>query len=167
MGRMRVTHSCSMTFHRMASRRSIRLADRFAISETTWQVRQRTGSTKPPIRIAEYFKVDDSKGSFGRTRTGRLPKKRDMGAVSRSIKTRSDLAKDHRQLCIEHGIPVQSGSALFQVYGHVIWVGEEKRVSGLIWPPSMRSGSITSASAYVERVALVPKAPYLAPCEIG
>lgn len=134
--------------------------------ETT-RVSAKNWVNEKTIRVAEYFKVEDGARTVWQDENGQASEKEIEGAVFRSIKTRKVVWRKitAKEVLEEREFP-SKWIGIVPVYGHVIWVGEEKRVSGLIWPAIDAQRVYNySASAYVERVALVPKAPYLAPAK--
>lgn len=118
---------------------------------------------KDTVRIAEYFRIEETPKKVWQAQDGSLSEIEISGAPSRTIKQRVVAwYKLTAKEIIERNIFPSRFIPIVPVYGHIIDVAGKRHVTGLIRPAIDAQRMYNySASAYVERVALVPKAPYI------
>lgn len=120
---------------------------------------------KETVRVAEYFRVEETPKTVWQAADGSLSFEAIDGAPSRQIRSRKIAwYKLTANEIIERGIWAgKQYIPIVPIYGHVIDVAGERQITGLIHSAidAQRIHNY-SLSAYVERVALVPKAPFIA-----
>lgn len=116
------------------------------------------------VRVAEYFEcVYESKKVY-QAEDGSASDDEIPGAVSRDIQRKKVI---WRKLTAKEVLDEREWPGkwipIVPTYGHLIRVGTERRISSL-HKPAMDAARMYNyaASAFVERVALTPKAPYVA-----
>lgn len=116
------------------------------------------------VRIAEYFRIEDQAVRVWQTPDGEISEQEIAGAPSRLIRRkRVGWYKMTANEILERGEFPSKFIPIVPVYGHLIDVAGERRITGLIHDAIDGQRMYNySVSAYVERVALVPKAPFIA-----
>jgi len=121
-------------------------------------------SKKDTIRLAEYFEAVDEYVTVWQAEDGSASETKIDGAASRKVRKRTITWRKItcKEVLEEREWPSKY-IPIVPVYGHLINVEGKKRISSLIRPAmdAMRMYNY-AASAFVERVALTPKAPYIA-----
>ena len=116
------------------------------------------------VRVAEYFRVEEESRKAWQAADGSISFEDIPGAPSRMIKRRKVMwyKLTAREILDRREFPSRY-IPIIPVYGHIIDVAGERRVTGLIHNAIDGQRMYNySVSAYIERVALVPKAPYIA-----
>jgi len=119
---------------------------------------------KDTIRIAEYFRIEESPATVWQAADGTISRIEIKGAPSRTIRQKKVV---WYKLTANEVLDRQEFPSKFipivPVYGHIIDVAGQRQVTGLIHDAIDGQRMYNySVSAYVERVALVPKAPFIA-----
>lgn len=116
------------------------------------------------VRVAEYFSVEDEPRRVWQGPDGKASETEIPGATSRTMKRRKVTWRKitAREVLEEREWPSRY-IGIVPVYGHRITV-EGKRVIRSLVRPALDAQRMYNyaASAFVERVALTPKAPYVA-----
>lgn len=120
--------------------------------------------TKDTVRIAEYFEVVEESRTIWQAEDGSASDVEIPGALSRTVQRKKVV---WRKLTAREVLETRDWLGKYipivPVYGHLIDVAGERRISSL-HRPAMDAQRMYNyaASAFVERVALTPKAPYIA-----
>jgi hypothetical protein len=116
------------------------------------------------VRVAEYFAVEDEPVRVWQGPDGKASKTELPGAASRIVKRRKVMWRKitAREVLEEREWPSRY-IGIVPVYGHRITVEGKRVIRSLIGPAKDPQRMYNyAASAFVERVALTPKAPYVA-----
>lgn len=120
--------------------------------------------SKDTVRIAEYFRVEQRPLQVWQAQDGSVSEVEIPGAPSRTISRKVVMwyKMTAREILDRREFPSRF-VPIVPVYGHIIDVAGERRITGLIHDAIDGQRMYNySVSAYVERVALVPKAPFIA-----
>lgn len=119
---------------------------------------------KDTVRVAEYFRVEEKPLKVWQGADGSVSEAEIAGAPSRTIKRRVVAwYKLTAKEVIERNVFPSRYIPIVPVYGHIIDVAGKRQITGLIHNAMDAQRMYNySASAYVERVALIPKAPFVA-----
>ena len=119
---------------------------------------------KDTVRIAEYFEVVETGVKVWQAQDGSASEEEIEGAISRTMKKRKVIWRKMtaREVLEEREWPGKY-IPIVPTYGHIIDVAGKRITSSLV-RPAMDPQRIYNfaASAFVERVALTPKTPYVA-----
>lgn len=116
------------------------------------------------VRVAEYFECTYESKTVYQAADGSASEEKIDGAISRTLQKKKII---WRKITCKDVIEEREWPGkwipIVPTYGHLIRVGTERRVSSLHRPAmdAMRMYNY-AASAFVERVALTPKAPFIA-----
>jgi hypothetical protein len=116
------------------------------------------------VRVAEYFAVEDEPVRVWQGPDGKASKTEIKGAASRTVKRRKVMWRKitAREVLEEREWPSRY-IGIVPVYGHRITVDGKRVIRSLIGTAKDAQRMYNYASsAFVERVALTPKAPYVA-----
>lgn len=128
------------------------------------------------VRVAEYFRVEYDEKNHVQLATGETLSEDDYWAKFQEVTPRPEIKNSRmmkmrkvmwykmtaREILDRREFPSRY-IPIIPVYGHIIDVAGERRVTGLIHPAIDGQRMYNySASAYVERVALMPKSPFIA-----
>lgn len=120
--------------------------------------------SKDTVRIAEYFRIEESPAKVWQAPDGSVSEIEIEGAPSRTIRRKVVVwyKMTAREILDRREFPCKY-IPIVPVYGHIIDVAGERQITGLIHDAIDGQRMYNySISAYVERVALVPKAPFIA-----
>ena len=120
--------------------------------------------SKDTVRIAEYFRIEENPAKVWQSPDGSISEIEIPDAPSRTIK-RKVVAwyKLTAKEVLERNEFPSKYIPIVPVYGHLIDVAGERQITGLIHDAIDGQRMYNySVSAYVERVALMPKAPFIA-----
>lgn len=116
------------------------------------------------VRVAEYFAVEDEPQRVWQGPDGKASETEIQGATTRTVKRRKVMWRKitAREVLEEREWPSRY-IGIVPVYGHRISVEGKRQIRSLIGPAKDAQRMYNyAASAFVERVALTPKAPYVA-----
>jgi hypothetical protein len=116
------------------------------------------------VRVAEYFAAEDEPVRVWQGPDGKASETEIKGAVSRTMKRRKVMWRKitAREVLEEREWPSRY-IGIVPVYGHRISVEGKRVIRSLVGPAKDAQRMYNyAASAFVERVALTPKAPYIA-----
>lgn len=119
---------------------------------------------KDTVRIAEYFYCQEEYKKVWQSEDGTASETEIEGALSRTMRVKKILwCKHTAKEILEKREWLGKYIPIVPVYGHLINVEGERCVSSLL-KPAMDAQRMYNyaASAFVERVALTPKAPFIA-----
>jgi len=116
------------------------------------------------VRVAEYFRIEEKPLEVWQSADGSVSEVKIEGAPTRTIKRRVVAwYKMSAKEILERNVFPSRYIPIIPVYGHIIDVAGKRQITGLIHPALDAQRMYNySASAYVERVALIPKAPFIA-----
>lgn len=121
-------------------------------------------ASKDTVRIAEYFRIEENPAKVWQSPDGSISEVEIPDAPSRTIKRKvvAWYKLTAREILERNKFPSKY-IPIVPVYGHLIDVAGERQITGLIHDAIDGQRMYNySVSAYVERVALVPKAPFIA-----